>query len=252
MLVDLIASYSMKIGMIGTIALLFFVILAVIFEQGRIRYSKTILFLCIVLSVILPTFYFIGSTVYINSVSSSRGPVHWHADIEVFACGEELDFLDPKGLSNKVGAAALHEHNDKKIHLEGVVVAPQDASLGKFFSVIGGALNNRLLAVPTERSVQTFINGAACPDGTPGFVQVFVYSTKDGSYTQEKISNPESYIIAPHSQVPPGDCIIIEYGVQKTSTGYLCHSYKVAEQTGKVDPAPNFGDGVKRGDVHGD
>src|SRR3989344_5398241 len=128
MLADLIASYSMKIGMVGTVALLFFVILAVIFEQGHIRYNKIILFLCIVLSVILPTFYFIGSTVYINSVSSSRGPVHWHADIEVFACGEELDFLDPKGLSNKVGVAAFHEHNDKKIHLEGVIVTPEDAS----------------------------------------------------------------------------------------------------------------------------
>lgn len=251
MLADLIASYSMKIGIVGTIVLLFFVALAIILEIGKVKYNKIVLFLVIILVTVLPSLYFIGSTIYLNTVSSSGGPVHWHADIEVWACGKELDFLNPEGISNKVGTAVLHEHNDKRIHLEGVVVNPSDASLGNFFKVIGGQINNSLLSVPTNDGVQTFINGSTCPDGTNATLQVFVYSTKDGIYTQTKIDNPESYIITPDSQVPAGDCIIVEFGPEIEFTDKLCRSYKVAENIGKIAPAVGTDDGLMRGDNYG-
>jgi len=41
---------------------------------------KKILFAAIVIPVVAATIFLAGSTIYLNSVSSSGGPVHWHAD----------------------------------------------------------------------------------------------------------------------------------------------------------------------------
>ena len=65
-------------------------------------------------------------------------------------------------------------------------------------------------------------------------MQVFVYNTKDGVYTQQKLADPAAYKISPYSQVPAGDCIIVEYGPKKEQTDKLCRSYKVAEELDKV------------------
>lgn len=241
MLADIIAAYSIKVGIISTIALFFLIVAALLLDRAKVHYSKTIMFIAIVLSIIIPTLFFIGSTIYINTISSSRGPVHWHADIEIWACDQELNLRDPKGLSNKIGTATLHEHNDKRIHLEGVVVAPHDASLGNFFKVIGGTINNRVLAVPTDNGVKSFIAGKACPDGSEAQIQVFAYTTKDGIFTQRKIENPASHIMSANSQVPDGDCLIIEYGPQTETTNRMCRSYKVSESLGKIKAGGIYG-----------
>lgn len=197
---------------------------------------KKILFIGICVVTAVPTLYMIVSTVYLNSVSSSGGPVHWHADIEVWACGKEVELEDPKGtLSNKIGTATLHEHNDKRIHMEGVVVHPEDASLGKFFQVIGGEISKDSLIVPTNNGPYPYTNGSMCADGSQGQIQTFVYQVdKEGYYSQKKIENPEQYIISPYSQVPSGDCIIVEFGPEKDRTEQLCKSYEVALEIDKL------------------
>jgi hypothetical protein len=197
---------------------------------------KKFLFIGIVLVTVIPTIYMIASTVYLNTVSASKGPVHWHADIEVWACGKEIELQDPTGfLSNKIGTSTLHEHNDKRIHLEGVVVHPEDASLGKFFQVIGGEISNDSLIVPTNNGPVPYTNGSMCADGSVGEIQTFVYQVdKEGYYSQQKLANPEQYLISPYSQVPSGDCIIIEFGSNKDRTDKLCKQYKVAEEIDKL------------------
>lgn len=196
---------------------------------------KKIIFSLIILTVIIPTVYMSVTTVYLNMISSSKGPVHWHADTEIWACGKELDIKDPTGLSNKVGTATLHEHNDKRIHLEGIVLEPKDASLGKFFSVIGGNLNESSMTVPTTKGDLTYRNGQTCPDGTSGTLQVFIFKTNDeGYYSQQKITNPQDYIMAPEQTVPAGDCVIIIFGQEQARTDQLCRSYKAAVQNGKL------------------
>jgi hypothetical protein len=197
---------------------------------------KKFLFIGIIFAVVVPTLYMIVSTVYLNTVSASKGPVHWHADIEVWACGKEIELQDPTGfLSNKIGTSTLHEHNDKRIHLEGVVVHPEDASLGKFFQVIGGELANESLIVPTNNGPIPYTNGSMCADGSTGEVQVFVYQAgEDGYYSQQKLENPADYLISPYSQVPRGDCVIVEFGSYKDRTDKLCKQYKVAEEIDKL------------------
>lgn len=111
---------------------------------------KLPLFVILALTLIGSTGVLFGSTIYLNMKSESGGPVHWHTDIEFWVCGSELELRDPQGvLSNKIGTSSFHEHNDKRIHLEGVVVRKKtDASLTKFMQVIGGYMADDRIAIP--------------------------------------------------------------------------------------------------------
>ncbi len=232
-LVDRVAHLSIWTVMIG-----FGVLLLLIFLSTRLKKHgrfKPVVFGLIVTTVAVVTVILGGSTIYLNTTSSSRGPVHWHADFQIWACGQELDLVNPQGrLSNKVGTPTLHEHNDKRIHLEGVVVNPADASLGKFLTVVGGEISDRTLVVPTTSGVGTYLNGATCPDG-PGQVQVFAYRVNpDKTFSQTKLDHPASYIISSESNVPPGDCLIIEFDRPKDRTDHLCRSFEVARQIDRL------------------
>jgi hypothetical protein len=238
----LLNTYSLYMLAFGVISLTVLALLSLklkkISEDG-----KKHLFLAIVLVTLLPTIVMSGSTVYINSISSSGGPVHWHADIDIYACGKEVNLKDPKGISNKIGSATLHEHNDKRIHLEGVVLTPLDASLGNFFHVIGGELSETSVSLPTNDGILTLRNGEICEGAAAvGQVQVFVYRTdKEGYYAQEKVADPDGYIISPYSSVPTGDCVIVEFAEAKDRTDKICKSYQVAEKIGKLKGEKTYG-----------
>lgn len=229
-----LALYSFLVTGFG-IALLFgFSLLALLIKHPS-AFIKRILFGSILIVTIFPTVYLAGSTIYLNSISESHGPVHWHADFEIWACGEEINLRDPRGFSNKIGTATLHEHNDNRIHLEGVVIKPTDASLGKFFAVLGGSLTRDTLQVPVADRMLSLVSGMSCGRGTMGYLQVFVYKTDTAGYfRQEKLADPSTYIISPYSNVPSGDCIIVDVDKPKERTDKLCVSYKAAEKTGKL------------------
>lgn len=225
-----IRNLSIEISLLATL-----VVLVLIGVTVLTRTRSGLIFGLIVATVLATSGFLIGSTIYLNTVSSSGGPVHWHADFEVWNCGQQLELQDPLGfLSNKIGTATLHEHNDKRVHLEGVVVQPHDASLGKFFEVIGGSITDTSMILPVNDGVATVANGDVCA-GRPGQLQVFAYqTTTDGYYTVRKLSDPAGFIIAPQSNVPPGDCIIIEFDAPKLTTEHMCRSYSVALQIGKL------------------
>jgi hypothetical protein len=227
-------SASLTVLLIGAGLLLLFIIIALRLKKPS-EHIKRLLFTGIVASTVLPTIFLIFSTVYINMVSASKGPVHWHADFEIYVCGKRVELKDPQGFSNKIGTATLHEHNDNRIHLEGVALKMSDASLGRFFSVIGGYLTENALSVPVNGGVLSVASGDRCPGQEEGVLQVFVYKTDGDTYKQQELTNPASYIISPFSAVPPGDCVIIEFGERKARTDRICRSFQVAEQLGKIE-----------------
>lgn len=194
---------------------------------------KKILFGLIVVPIVLATFYLIASTIYLNRISVTGGPVHYHADFEVWVCGQEIDLIDPKWYSNKVGTPVLHEHNDKRIHVEGVVIDWKDISLGEFFRVVGGALSNTSFTIPTNVATITVENGRMC-SGEEGEVQVFTYQTEGDEFWQEKLENPAEYVLSPQTLVPPGDCIIVEFDAPKGRTDKLCQQYEVKKSLGEI------------------
>lgn len=264
---DWISQLSILAVLVASVLLVVLVLLAIWANKRKKKQFKAPLFIAILIVVVGTTLTISGSTIYLNIASAAGGPVHWHADFEIWACGNELDLRDPIGaLSNKIGTPSLHEHNDKRIHLEGVPVSlPQDASLGKFMNVVGGELTKDKLVVPLNDS-KYFQNGPGQEDGdgpsasapnliTPFIsttkdgkqasfttgqkcgdqaaqVQVFVYkfNAKDNTYKQTKLSDPASYGISHESDVPPGDCVIFEFAPPEGHTNKLCKQYGIRDK----------------------
>lgn len=228
---------------------------------------KIVLFGGMALTLVMSTAFLFGSTVYLNTKSESKGPVHWHTDIEFWACGQELELRDPQGaLSNKIGTSTYHEHNDKRIHLEGVVVTrSEDSSLGKFMQVADGQVNRQSLVVPLNEPesewlatpehrdgdnpdagnvevIRDFVRqgdegpvavmqvGDKC-DGEAAEVQAFqyTYDKETKTYEQKRLSDPAAYIMRDESVVPPGDCVIVEFDKSKDTTDKLCEQYGVRD-----------------------
>ena len=215
-----------------------FVILALYLQKYPeiFRKIKKILFLGIIIPILILSIFLISQTIYINIISETKGPVHWHADFEIYACDENLDLIDPTGLSNRIGTSVFHEHGDNRIHIEGVVVNYEDVSLDSFFKVIGGHLHKEELIFLTNEGLVEFTNGDLC-NNLPGKLQVFVYKTNpdDNTFSQQKLEDFEDYVISPHSIIPPGDCIIIEFSSEeKQKTDKICEPYKIAIQKGEI------------------
>lgn len=194
---------------------------------------KYLLFGAFLVVAIINTIYLSGSTIYLNQKSQTGGPIHWHADFEIWNCNQKVEVKDPEGFSNKVGTEVVHEHNDERIHIEGVIMDDHDASLGHFFDSLGGQLHKDHLAIPTENGLLELENGQIC-NSQSSTLQVFVYTTEGNSFSQNKIDNPENYIISSQSQVPPGDCIIIEFDLPKEKTDKLCSQYQVKMEKGEI------------------
>lgn len=197
-------------------------------KKDRTEGFKKIMFFLIAAPTIMTTLYLTAGTVYLNNISSSGGPVHWHADFIISHCEESIDLLNPTGLSNRIGTPVLHEHNDNRIHVEGVVIKPYHINLRSFFEVIGGSIKHDKIVFPTDTGLKTITNGDACPDGRKGIWQIFIYQTRDKTVRQHKETDPENYILSPFSTVPPGDCIVFEFSPDiKDKTDKLCGFYKI-------------------------
>lgn len=233
---EIIHIFSVNLTYISLFLLLVIVAISILVKE-KTEILKYILFIILALVIVGNTAFLAGSTIYLNQISSSKGPVHHHGDFRIFDCDKEIELIDPKGFSNKVGTSTLHEHNDKRIHIEGVIVEEKDASLGRFFEVVGGELVSKRLVVPTENGLVERNDGDVCLSEEPGEVQVFVFKTDPATntFTQEKITLQEEYIISPFSLIPPGDCIIVEFGPQKEKTEYLCEQYQLRLQKGELN-----------------
>jgi len=231
---QVIADKSIHAVYVSTIFLILLAAVSLMIKKMNSTVKKT-LFACICFVTVSCTLFLAGSTLYLNSISTSQGPIHYHADFEVWACGKEYELVDPTGWSNKIGTPTLHEHNDKRIHLEGVIVNKQDASIGKFFKVVGGSISSSQFMMPATTGPLILKTGDKCPDGIPATLQVFVYKVIQKTAIQTKVTAPASYVISPQSQVPPGDCIIIEFGKNKAKTDHICRSFLVAKQIGKLE-----------------
>ncbi|HVI69440.1 MAG TPA: hypothetical protein VM581_03190 [Magnetospirillaceae bacterium] len=265
-----ISDLSITVTVVGSVLIVLLLLVAVIVDRQKGKKPKRLklpLFVAICVVVLGTTFTIGGGTVYLNVNSATGGPVHWHADFEIWACGNELELRDPHGfLSNKVGTPTYHEHNDKRIHVEGVPInLPYDFSLGKFMTVVSGGMTQTSLIVPlnddkyfengegetdgdgngapapelvtplietgADGKVANLINGRTCGD-QPAEVQVFAMHFNDGNqtYKQTKVTDIVNYMPAKEPTVPAGDCIIIEFAPPKDRTDKLCKQYGVRDR----------------------
>ena len=183
----------------GSIAFGALIIVILLFHKIMNDVVKKIVYFSIIIMVSLVTIYLVLTTLHLNIISITKGPVHWHADFEIWVCDKEINLAKPKSfLSNKQGVDLLHAHNDNRIHVEGVLLDKKQASLGAFFYAIGGTLSNDGLIIPTDDGLVSYHEGDLCNE-KPAKLYVFV----NGNL----IDNPSAYVISPYEKVPPGDRI---------------------------------------------
>lgn len=226
-----------NVALVGTVAIILFSLIAVGAGAGLSEALKKVLFAALVATILVATVYFIGTTIYKNVSAVTKGPVHWHLDFDIYNCNEKVNLLDPKGMSNKIGSSDFHEHNDNRIHVEGPVIKHSDVNLRNFFAVIGGEFDKGILRVPTNNGMVEMNDGALC-DGQPAKLQAFLFKISNPRehnewvYTQEKLENAPEYVMSAESAIPPGDCVVFEFGPEKSSTENMCETYNVAVERG--------------------
>lgn len=179
--------------------------------------GKKIVFWSLVIPTLIATIYFGVAIVNENIVSVTQGPVHWHADYQVIVCGERLDLVNPSFPRNKIGSPLFHEHDDDRIHVEGTVMELEDVDLGSYFNIIGGELSDGVLQYPSTNGMVEVRDGDTC-NGQPSQLSVYVNGEKVEDYWDHKMY--------PNAYVPPGDCIIVEFGPQSgETTERICSSW---------------------------
>ena len=183
-----------------------------IFLQDKLsEQMKKAVFVIVVVTVGLTTIYAAATTVYLNVISESGGPVHWHSDFEIWVCKEKITNLKAAEFpSNKVGTAVLHHHDDYRMHVEGLVIKKEDASLAAFFKAINGSFTGESMTLELEGNKFTGIaNGDKCSDGKPGKWRLYVKNYNSGEFEE----NPEleHYVLKPFFTVPPGDYLVLAF-----------------------------------------
>ncbi len=157
---------------LGVVALVGLTIVSVWKEDDLSEQGKTILMSGFLLAILIPSMFATGAYVQRTTTSWSGGEVHYHADYEVIVQGEsgeyeQLDLIDPSRfcestehestymcqLNDRTGATEYHEHDDRRIHLEGTFWEREDATLSTFFETFGGELSNDRLVYPTNEKI---------------------------------------------------------------------------------------------------
>lgn len=229
--------YSLEISTAAFVLIL--IIMAFSLSKKKLKNNeKRLLFSLISLIALTTTFYLTYSTISLNINSITKGPVHWHADFEFRACGEKLDLRDPEGFFNRVGSPVYHEHNDDRIHVEGVVTDLEDVTLHEFFEQVNTEIEKNHWLFINHNNEKLLINKC---NGKKAITQVFLLkvtnpeNTKHWIYEQEKLEDYDRYVISPYTAVPPGDCIIIEFDEEKEKTKHVCESYKISMRKGELN-----------------
>jgi len=182
----------------GSVAFSILVLIIILLHKAMNEFIKKAVYILLVAVISVVTFYLIITTLHLNIISITKGPVHWHADFEIWVCGKQIKIAEPKGFSNKQGTDLMHAHDDDRIHVEGVITDDKQASLGAFFYAVGGSLSSDGLKVPTNNGLVSYHEGDKCNE-KPAKLYVFVNGNT--------IENPSAYVISPYEKVPPGDRI---------------------------------------------
>ena len=88
------------------------VLVFTILDKKLGKAGKKTAFAAVSATIVIATIYLLAWTVAFNTVSETGGPVHWHADFEIWFCGEKQMLPESEGISNKVGTEVLHHHDD--------------------------------------------------------------------------------------------------------------------------------------------
>lgn len=200
-----VMDYFVPVSIGASVLLIFLSGAAVMLRDQLTGSGKKLLFLAMALVVVIPTVFMFGGTVYMNLTSFTGGEIHWHADFDIYIDGDLRDIKDAEGLANRVGTAQFHEHDDGRVHAEGIFQEREDVTLAAFFEAIGGHLTTDRIMFESDQGLVDVSNEGGKT------LKVFA---KRGTINQREwsmLENAPDYVISPHGTVPPGDLVVFAY-----------------------------------------
>ncbi len=205
-----LSDWSLNLVYITSSLLIIVTIFSIAKYKTLTSLQKNIAFWLVAIAVIITTIFVVGSTLYLNAVSPTNGPVHWHADFTIEICGKNIEIADPTGIMNRIGKSDLHEHNDMRIHVEGTPPSLEAIELRAFFEALGGTFTDSSFSVPTNEGMLSVRSEDLC-NNKQAKLLLFV----EGQEGMQRIWRIEpkmgEYIIAPYSNVPPGNRLKIVF-----------------------------------------
>jgi hypothetical protein len=215
--------YVAPVLQISTVAL--FVLAAESFrkEGDMTLHDKNVLMSAFMVVILGASFFTAGAFVHLSQTSWSGGEIHWHADYEVLVENqqgelERLDLIDPGKfcqterdgdfmckVNDRTGTTKYHEHNDNRIHLEGVFREREDATLAAYFETFNGTLTSDTLVYPTNEEIVSVSESA----DTNKSLKIVVESGVADERSWKVIDNPSEYVISPYKRGPTLDDIFI-------------------------------------------
>ncbi len=196
---------------------------------------------------------------------------HRHATYQTFICGQRQGHYPE-------WRAGVHTHADGIIHIHPFLPREEGAGarLEKWFEYGGGKLTQSELRKPGSR--EEFKNGDECPDGSEGFLQVFVngeklenwsrYIPEDsdririvfGPEEEAGLVEQEDRTVIPESEAGPtvelevtgaeGDAAFVPDSIELkpgetvkllvSNTGSISHSVRVAGADGEYETSDDF------------
>ncbi len=108
--------------------------------------------------------------------------VHWHARLDMYACGAELR------LPLNRGTPLLHTHKDPhKIHIEGLVPEGKSVTLGEFMDAV---------EVPfSSTQLLEYQNDNSCPDEEPDTLYMTVNGQENAAFRDYEIRDGDVIIL---------------------------------------------------------
>lgn len=230
---------------LGVVGIIVLTAVALLTEGRLTERAKYALMTAMLLVVLVPTLYTVGAYIHQVQTSWSAGEVHYHADYEVIVQDEagtyhQVDLIDPSKfcqqarhestymckLNDRTGSTEYHEHNDRRIHLEGTFREREDATLAAYFKTFGGELSNTRLVYPTnektwaveergDRTLKILVERGVggdrgwCAIGPQG--DVSSDNVCIDQYSGEPARSPAGYVISPYQSGPALDDIWIIY-----------------------------------------
>lgn len=163
--------YVVPVIQAGAISTLVLTVIALYKEGDMTETQKKLIMSGFLVAILTPTIFGAAAFIHESETSWTNGEIHYHADYEVLVDTNgtltRTNLVNPQEfckttehessymckLNDRTGAVSYHEHNDQRIHLEGVFKDREDASLAAFFETFGGELSNSRMVYPTTEGV---------------------------------------------------------------------------------------------------
>ena len=251
------SQYAVRV-MIGSILAVFVLMWVASYAHHRYHFTKKAFYGVLATIVASTTTVLLIININLLAASSSNSIERRSGHIVFDICKQQVPIRSGQLFSDSVGNGRQKIFENNRIEYNGYVTdVPADLSLGAFIQAAGGTLSSNVLTLPYSKEVESELAGSAIlaqfsrtnpmgerylelQSGTscdvyPSMLSVFVYRYNEStdSYTQERLSQPDRYVLSPQS-IENGDCIVVIFGDPSEKTTLRCGDYPDAD---KITPA---------------